>query len=388
MKRSCFIFGCVLFGTLACVAQTTLGPKIPLCTGLSIVTAISQPEGDYESIKTIESITDRDVRLKYSTERMVADEFSDDPPKFTRTVVHRTMLKTDLATANLYEQQFYELLPEVIPETTSLGVSTAVLNALKTKGEAEIGFFIAYSGEPTFEGSRNMWPNIYANSMMAVIHRVEPAPVMLPVIVNDVRVMLPAIHAVGEFDGDKTEFFFLDDPANPIALKWTYGINAVQTVVAADDKPASIKKTGDRDRLEVTKIAYRCGDAQPASTSQLEKTLASTGKADIYDIYFTFNSDQIRDESEPALKEIADALSKHSDWKLLVGGHTDSSGAAAYNLDLSKRRAASVKDALVKRYKIDPARLSTAGYGATQPRDTNDTLEGRARNRRVELTRQ
>ncbi|WML92461.1 OmpA family protein [Thiothrix lacustris] len=59
-----------------------------------------------------------------------------------------------------------------------------------------------------------------------------------------------------------------------------------------------------------------------------------------------------------------------------------------FNLDLSKRRAAAVKDALVARFKLDAGRLSTQGYGEASPRDTNDTLEGRARNRRVELVRQ
>jgi outer membrane protein OmpA-like peptidoglycan-associated protein len=120
----------------------------------------------------------------------------------------------------------------------------------------------------------------------------------------------------------------------------------------------------------------------------LEKSLAATGRADVYDIYFSFNSDQIREESEPRLKEIAEALNKHSDWKLSVEGHTDGVGAAAYNLDLSRRRAAAVKDALVKRYKIDPSRLTTTGFGSSRPKDTNDTLAGRARNRRVELVRQ
>ena len=60
--------------------------------------------------------------------------------------------------------------------------------------------------------------------------------------------------------------------------------------------------------------------------------------------------------------------------------------AHKYNLELSQRRSASVKKALVERYHVDPDRLSTAGYGDSAPIDTNDTLEGRARNRRVELT--
>jgi outer membrane protein OmpA-like peptidoglycan-associated protein len=71
-----------------------------------------------------------------------------------------------------------------------------------------------------------------------------------------------------------------------------------------------------------------------------------------------------------------------------VSGHTDNVGGDPYNLDLSKRRAAAVKQALVTQYHVAPERLLTDGFGASRPVDTNDTLAGRARNRRVELTRE
>jgi len=75
-------------------------------------------------------------------------------------------------------------------------------------------------------------------------------------------------------------------------------------------------------------------------------------------------------------------------WKLTVEGHTDNIGGDAYNLDLSKRRSAAVKQVLASRYHIAPERLATDGFGSSRPADTNETLEGRARNRRVELTRE
>jgi outer membrane protein OmpA-like peptidoglycan-associated protein len=108
---------------------------------------------------------------------------------------------------------------------------------------------------------------------------------------------------------------------------------------------------------------------------------------DIYSIYFSFNSDVIREESEPTLKEIADILRRHPDWRLAVNGHTDGIGGDQANLALSQRRSTSVKDALAKRYNVAPNRLTTTGFGKAQPKDTNDTLDGRARNRRVELVR-
>lgn len=75
-------------------------------------------------------------------------------------------------------------------------------------------------------------------------------------------------------------------------------------------------------------------------------------------------------------------------WTLTINGHTDNIGGEAFNLDLSRRRSAAVRRALSERYKIDPARLTTGGLGASQPKENNSTIEGRAKNRRVELVRQ
>lgn len=93
------------------------------------------------------------------------------------------------------------------------------------------------------------------------------------------------------------------------------------------------------------------------------------------------------ESASPTLEEIAEVLRRHRDWKLRIAGHTDGIGGDQQNLDLSKRRAAAVKDALVKKYSIAAGRLETTGFGKSQPKDTNDTLEGRAHNRRVELMR-
>lgn len=365
-------------------------PKIPLCAGLTIVTAIQQREGDYESIKRVESVTRDRVRIKYSSEAWVKDQESDIPGKLVRTTVYRTVPTEDLVNAKLYEQEFSVLLPEIIPGTTAIGTSTAILNAIKSKGTAETGIFITFTGEPTLEEGIF---NIFNNKMEAPVTRVEPHPVMLPVIVNDVPTRLPTIHASGEFQGDNTEFYFLDDPANPITIRFRYGIDALTHV----DESGHIVKgdvngKADRAVLQVIKITARCENSEspsgPTGPSVIEESLAKTGKAEVYDIYFSFNSATIREESEPSLKEIAGAMTRHPNWKLDVSGHTDSVGGDAYNLDLSKKRAAAVNAALISRYHVDVQRLAADGYGASQPQDTNATLEGRARNRRVELIRQ
>jgi outer membrane protein OmpA-like peptidoglycan-associated protein len=107
----------------------------------------------------------------------------------------------------------------------------------------------------------------------------------------------------------------------------------------------------------------------------------------VYGIYFKFARADIRPVSEPVLKEIAAVLKNNPDWKLSIVGHTDNVGGDSSNLDLSRRRSQSVKAALVERYGIAASRLTTGGFGASQPQAKNDTPEGRARNRRVELTR-
>lgn len=122
--------------------------------------------------------------------------------------------------------------------------------------------------------------------------------------------------------------------------------------------------------------------------NQIEQQLAEKKPVQIYGIYFDFASATIRPESEAVLSEIAGILKRNPDWTLNVDGHTDNIGGDIFNQKLSEQRAAAVKDALVTRYQIAPNRLVTHGYGLTRPVESNDTLAGRARNRRVELMRQ
>ena len=85
------------------------------------------------------------------------------------------------------------------------------------------------------------------------------------------------------------------------------------------------------------------------------------------------------------LQEAVLIMKKNPDLKVEVDGHTDSTGSAAYNMTLSVKRAEAIKDHFVSRG-IDSNRLTTKGFGLTNPAASNDTKEGRAKNRRVELT--
>jgi outer membrane protein OmpA-like peptidoglycan-associated protein len=104
-------------------------------------------------------------------------------------------------------------------------------------------------------------------------------------------------------------------------------------------------------------------------------------------VYFEFASDELNPASAPWIRTVADLLRRHPEWPVTIEGHTDSIGGPRYNQDLSERRAASLKHELVGRYGVPAARLGTRGFGATRPLEPNTTVEGRARNRRVELVR-
>ena len=116
--------------------------------------------------------------------------------------------------------------------------------------------------------------------------------------------------------------------------------------------------------------------------------ITSSGRFVTHGILFDTDSDRLKPESAPVIQTIARGLENNPNLKLQIEGHTDSVGNAAHNLDLSKRRAEAVKAVLVAQFRIDEARLTTAGMGAMKPIDSNDTPQGRSQNRRVELVKQ
>lgn len=102
-------------------------------------------------------------------------------------------------------------------------------------------------------------------------------------------------------------------------------------------------------------------------------------------ILFDVNSANIKPESYGTLKEMANVLKENPDLKVKIVGHTDSDGSDAANLDLSKRRAESVKAMLSKEFGIDESRMASDGKGESEPIDKNYTPAGKANNRRVEF---
>jgi outer membrane protein OmpA-like peptidoglycan-associated protein len=123
-----------------------------------------------------------------------------------------------------------------------------------------------------------------------------------------------------------------------------------------------------------------------ASANIVASQLASEGHVRIYGINFDVDSDHLRPDAKAALDQLLAALNTNPAWTIAIEGHTDSTGGAAHNLDLSQRRANSVKAALVAAG-IAADRMTTKGLGQTVPVASNDTDIGRAQNRRVEIVR-
>jgi outer membrane protein OmpA-like peptidoglycan-associated protein len=376
--------------------------EIPLAKGLLVVAARSTPDGDYEWYSAVQDATTSQFKLQisFSDKRAhgAAAGTSGNDPANKGTKCQLIVDSVDFVSARSTRTWACQDPVEHYPGITQIALSSDVLNGL-LKGEAVQFYFPARPGEDTAEAVENIQRMLHGQALQkpavsdhaglpsysCVMHRVGATDVMVPVLVNDQPVRLPALHAATTCKGlegkdvASSDYYLLDQPSNPVLL-------------VEEDKALSLRIT------QVIKISFPPGAQKPGqkaapapdkpkAVSSMERALSDNKPVQVYGIYFDFNSAEIRPESEQVLGEIAGIMQKNPDWKLSLSGNTDNVGGDKFNLALSQQRAAAVKDALVTRYKIAPDRLQTAGFGASSPIDSNDTFEGRARNRRVELRR-
>jgi outer membrane protein OmpA-like peptidoglycan-associated protein len=343
------------------VRGQTKGTDVPLVPGLTFVLAVHVPKpeqpgdiavGDYEMVVTVTAVDDGDITLS------TAIEAEDARGKPLRLTITRRVSKGDLANAREQILGFHTSDPPEVPGTTALGPSLAIVRDLRTTGRA------AYS-------VRNFRHLSLSSGMLA---RVEATPVSFPVLVNGKRTTLPAVRVTGQLKyGDNVrpwEELLLDHPKHPVTLRFAHGAVG-----------AGIPFTPETTR-EVVRIDF------PTKTEQtLEDALTKDCRVEVPGIYFDFNRATLKPESTATLTTIADLLKRHTDWRVSIEGHTDNVGTDAYNQDLSMRRADAVRTALLRDFAIGASRLTSAGFGERRPVETNDTIAGRARNRRVELVR-
>lgn len=158
----------------------------------------------------------------------------------------------------------------------------------------------------------------------------------------------------------------------------------VPTMLAPDTKLTRLRLDNAHEDNRPFFSNIKITTASPDTRSKL----ITEGKLITYGITFDVNKDVVKPESYGTLKSIADVLAENPDIKVKIIGHTDSDGADDANLDLSRRRAASVKNELSKLFGIDASRMETEGAGESQPLASNDTSENKAKNRRVEFVKQ
>lgn len=200
------------------------------------------------------------------------------------------------------------------------------------------------------------------------------------------------------FTGSMQDLYLLGeqlDPTNGISTAYS---GRARYLLAKLDRPegavyASIIAGEDQaNRVAFVKVVETKemeGDKiEVIKAEEMKATIDSGTSVNIYGIQFDFDKDTLRPDSTPTLDEIAKLLNDNPELRLNIVGHTDDKGAADYNLSLSQRRAAAVVAALVSQYAIDAARLTSEGAGMMKPLVPNDTDEGRAKNRRVELIAQ
>jgi outer membrane protein OmpA-like peptidoglycan-associated protein len=342
--------------------------KIQIKPGTTLTNSWSLPKGDAESDEKIQSVSPE--RLQFQFDGIAAHNLAKGDNR-KHVIFDNTVCGKDVATGQAFATGWYfdknDATPGLYPGLTRILLPAARFADLKSTGSLSLVF-----GWYDYMDVLTEWELL---AWKGKLTRVEQGDVPFPLIINDERVDVPAIHVRGQMKVLETagrfgsqdqpaDAYILDDPNAPIVLSWLFG-----------------KDLHQDDAFRVQYIRVRYGD-KPT----IEQKLTKQRKAITYGINFDYNSAAITPQSEPVLQEIARAMADKPDWKLTITGHTDNIGGHKYNLALSQRRSASVKQALVERYHVNPNRLSTGGDGDADPIDTNDTLEGRARNRRVELT--
>ncbi|MEM0518665.1 OmpA family protein [Aequorivita flava] len=138
---------------------------------------------------------------------------------------------------------------------------------------------------------------------------------------------------------------------------------------------------GLKDDQAILLTNLRVAEGLPEPRTKLFKTGSYSTTAITFDV----DSDKLKPEAYGILKEIAEAINSEQGKNILITGHTDSDGSDEHNMDLSNRRAASVKNALVNEFGVSEARLTTQGKGESDPVASNDTALNKAKNRRTEF---
>ncbi len=350
-------------------AQATVS-QIPLGQGLVLVSTLRFPDGDRENVVTVEDATPAGVTYTW---HLAHHRTSGER---TEASFHRFVRAADLAGAPRLNTVFWSEDRADYPGYTAFSISSAVYRQLRAAGEAPFTV-TELNGSGPFDGLIGAAGSIVPGAgllqskvtLKGALSRVSPLAEPFPLLVSGRRVTVPALRLRGRFAFQERRleqvFWVLTDSVHPLILKVVTG----------------------RDTFQMVRVELPDGGGAPAAVASVERELGSECRAELPGIYFGFGTAELDPASDRTLAGVAGILSRHPDWTLSIEGHTDSVGSAAANHALSERRAEAVRTSLAGRHGVSPVHLRASGYGASKPRESNSTLEGRARNRRVELVR-
>jgi len=344
--------------------------RIPLAAGVVISHTDRGAGGEREAVVEIEDASPAGVRYgwRFREIRTSGDTVFGNAARFVSAA--------DLATAARVHLIYEPKGPLEHPGYTAWSMSKAVYEQLRASGTAQ---FQMMSGEPP-AGAAILPGFSFASSQTVPVRwrgtlaRVGAGPEPFPLIVNGKRVTVHALHAQAQLTarGEQwtPEVWVLADSAHPLLLK------------VLSTKPPKTFQVVRADVPDESANASRAG-----GLNMLEGELATNCRVELPGVYFAFNSATLDPASDRAIARLAALLTQHREWSVVIEGHTDSIGGDAANRVLSERRAAAVRERLITGHRIASERLRFAGHGASTPREPNGTIEGRARNRRVEVAR-
>jgi OOP family OmpA-OmpF porin len=186
-----------------------------------------------------------------------------------------------------------------------------------------------------------------------------------------------------------TSAFDIPQDVRYLAAKLTDGNRTVHvSILTAYDNGFSKVSKQPVTLLEIVESTSMDTGMVTVDAEAIGKGIDANGHMAIYGVLFDTDSADIKPESASVLLEIAKLLESRPDLNILVVGHTDNQGTYEYNIALSSRRANAVERYLDEHHAINAGRMRSDGVGFLAPVSTNDTPEGRAKNRRVELVKQ
>lgn len=332
--------------------------SIPAQRGLVMTSALRSDQGDRENVVTIDDQSPSGVTYRWNT-RLPGADGKPEPVEFRRFV-----RAIDLEKATRLHSVYWTADRADYPGYTGWSLSTAVYDALLGGGEVPYRIVTLdrqrEAAQAVVSGLLRSTRRLRGSLRLLAQHA---AP--FPVLYDGRRVTVPARRVGGRFAADgpaeDVEFWVLADRAHPLLLKSLAGDSSWQMV-----------------RIDTPR-------ADPVRS--LEQQLSRHCRVELPGIYFAFGTADLDAQSQRTLVAVARLLGAHPEWTVAVEGHTDSVGSDAANLQLSRARAEAVRTSLASRHAVPASRIAAVGHGETRPREPNETFEGRARNRRVELVR-